>query len=801
MKSRRGSACDSDANQAIVAIVLRMKCQKKYTLAMSSPQAVPNTPRSSVGELLHSIQTTVDAIIVECDDRIVTVNPSFLRLCRYPQAEGLIGQPVSVLHAAGDSERILEIKRRSSSGDRLPGIFEYQGRCGDGTQIDLEAFVSASQIGGQTLLVSIVRDISGRKKADQDLRDSEAHLHAVVEGLGQGLLIADPEGVVQSINSWMLAMTGFTAQEIVGKRAFEVLQPGREWEIIVRRNQLRLTGIPGRYQTQLLRKDGSSFWAEVNAEPFHNAEGTFVGTLAAVSDITERKQAEQRLRFQADVLSQVREAIVAVGNDTLVSYWNQGAELLYGFKFYQALGKPLEDLIGYDCSKAFETEDAGANQSGAGVWFEETTHRKKSGEQVFVELSISRLQDADGQPIGYLALIRDISERLRSADVLRQKEEQLRQSQKMEAIGKLAGGVAHDFNNLLTAISGYSEMILKRLDRQHPLRGDVEEIKRAGNRAAELTRQLLAFSRKQVLQPQLLDLNAVVFGMDKMLRRLIGADIELVTVLDPSLATIRADRGQIEQVILNLAVNARDAMPTGGKLILETVNVDDDFRARATAAETGRYVMLAVGDTGCGMDKETLARIFEPFYTTKRQGEGTGLGLSTVYGIVEQSGGHIQVESELHRGSTFRIFLSRENVSKEAVPSSRNQFESEGKGTETVLLVEDEAVVRNLVREILKQTGYQILEAQHGAEALRVAIQHHGTIHLLLTDVVMPLMSGRDLARRLHEMRKETKVLFMSGYTDDVALRQGSLEPGTAFIQKPFTPDALSRKVRDVLDG
>ena len=316
----------------------------------------------------------------------------------------------------------------------------------------------------------------------------------------------------------------------------------------------------------------------------------------------------------------------------------------------------------------------------------------------------------------------------------------------MEAVGKLAGGVAHDFNNLLTAIGGYSEMMLMSLGPKDPLRGDVEEIKRASRRAADLTRQLLAFSRKQVLQPQILDLNAVVLGMDKMLRRLIGADVELVTVFEPGLAPVKADRSQIEQVILNLAVNARDAMTRGGKLTLKTANIESG--TVAVPAGVSNSVMLAVSDTGCGMDAETQAHIFEPFFTTKQQGKGTGLGLSTVYGVIEQSGGRISVESELLHGTTFRIYLPQAEVQHPAAVE-RNQMELPV-GTETVLLVEDESVVRSLVHQVLKRSGYNVLEAQHGAEALRIVLQHPDVIHLLLTDLVMPLMGGRDLAKRLH---------------------------------------------------
>ncbi len=378
----------------------------------------------------------------------------------------------------------------------------------------------------------------------------------------------------------------------------------------------------------------------------------------------------------------------------------------------------------------------------------------------------------------------------RLRDQASQAEEQLRQAQKMEAVGRLAGGVAHDFNNLLTIINGYGEIVLAGLPEGNPVRGLVAQMKQAGDRAASLTRQLLAFSRQQVIVPQILDLNGVVTDAAKLLRRLIGEDIELTTALDPALGRVKADPGQVEQVLMNLAVNARDAMPAGGTLTVETANVERDG---------GRYVLLRVADTGCGMDAATKARVFEPFFTTKGPGKGTGLGLSVVHGVVQQAGGRIEVDSEPGRGTTFRVYLPLE---ENAVPRQKPAavpVSSPG-GTETLLLVEDEEAVRGLTRMTLEAGGYRVLEASHGAEALRLAERHAEPIHLLVTDVVMPGMSGRELADRLTASRPGLRVLYLSGYTDDAVVRNGVLEAGVAFLQKPFGVDALARKVREVLD-
>jgi two-component system cell cycle sensor histidine kinase/response regulator CckA len=384
----------------------------------------------------------------------------------------------------------------------------------------------------------------------------------------------------------------------------------------------------------------------------------------------------------------------------------------------------------------------------------------------------------------------------------RQLEEQFRQAQKMEAVGRLAGGVAHDFNNLLTAITGYSDLLLLDLDPQDVLRQDVAEIKRAALAAADLTRQLLAFSRRQVLAPRVINLNAVISGAQKLLGRLIGEDVKVETSLDSALASVRADPGQLEQVIMNLAVNARDAMPNGGLLTIETANVmvDAEFAPERPGPASGPHVVMAVSDTGIGMDEETKARIFEPFFTTKEVGKGTGLGLATVYGIVKQSDGFIWVYSEPGTGSTFKIYLPRVDEPAESLESAERPARSLH-GTETIMVAEDTAAVRAVLRDVLERHGYTVVEAASGREALQLAGRRSGGIDLLVTDVVMPELSGRDLVRELRAAKPDLKVLYMSGYTDDAVLRQGMLEPGAEFIQKPFRPDDLARRIRDLLDA
>jgi signal transduction histidine kinase len=427
---------------------------------------------------------------------------------------------------------------------------------------------------------------------------------------------------------------------------------------------------------------------------------------------------------------------------------------------------------------------------------------RKDGTKRYIEASISLVKNPTGQPIGYRGIVRDITERKRAEEENKVLQEQLRQSQKMEAVGRLGGGIAHDFNNLLTIIKGYSQLSLLDLNESDPLWGNIQEIQKATQRATDLTRQLLAFSRRQILDLKVLDLNALLKDLDKMLRRIIGEDIELLTLLAGDLGRVKIDPGQIEQVVLNLAVNARDAMPSGGKLTIETANLELDEKYAEThmGVTPGHYVRLSVSDTGAGMSQQVKEKIFEPFFTTKEKSKGTGLGLSMVYGIVKQSSGNIWVYSEPGHGTTIKIYLPRVEEDLDTL-HGRDKTDFLPKGRETVLLVEDEPSVRDLAHRLLNQQGYKVLEAANGEEALRVVQEHNGEeIHLLLTDVVMPQMGGKELAEKLKTLRPDIKVLYTSGYTDDAIVHQGILEHGTYFLQKPFSLKTLSHKVREVLD-
>lgn len=504
-------------------------------------------------------------------------------------------------------------------------------------------------------------------------------------------------------------------------------------------------------------------------------------------------------RFRA-LLENGTDAIALVDASGTILYAAPSTSRILGYDGGELVGRSAFDLLSAEDRQGAIAGLAYLVQHGGNTPVLEFTLRHKDGTWRWMEGVAGNLLNVPAVQ-AVVVNYREITERKTAEEALSQSEQQLRQSQKMEAVGQLAGGVAHDFNNLLTIIRGYTELMMESLSREDPLRWSAEQIQRATDQAASLTRQLLAFSRRQVLRPKVLDLNSVVSDMDNMLRRLIGEDIALNAVLDPHLERVKADPGQIEQVIMNLAVNARDAMPQGGSLTVETANMilDETYVKRHLGLLPGQYVMLAVTDTGVGMDPETASHVFEPFFTTKEQGKGTGLGLSTVYGIVKQSDGYVYLDTIPGRGTTFRVFLPQ--VDEIPLPAEATPVRLERlKGTETILLVEDEAGVRELARAFLLRRGYQILEASSGQQALEMAASYRGAVNLLVTDVVMPGMSGRELAQRLTAARPEVSVLYMSGYTDAAIVRHGILEEGIAFIGKPFTGQALAAKVREVLD-
>ena len=644
---------------------------------------------------------------------------------------------------------------------------------------------------------ALMAEIAERKRTEEALRASEEQVRLLVEGVSDyAIFMLDPEGRIVSWNAGAGRIKGYTEEEIIGQHISTCFTP----EDVARgvpEMALRTAAAEGRYEYEcwLVRKDGSRFLGNQIITVLRDQAGGLRGFADVTRDITERSRVEVALRLSEEryrlLFERNPQPMWVFDLETLAFLEvNEAATRHYGYSREEFLAMTLKDIRPpEEVQKLLARLTVGAPRyEEAGVW----KHKRKDGTIIEVEITAHDLTFY-GRP-AQMVLAYDVTER-------RALEEQLRQSQKLESVGQLAGGIAHDFNNLLTVISGYSDLLLRGA-KDEGQRQKIDEVKKAAERAASLTRQLLAFSRKQVLEPKVIDLNDVVAEADKMLRRLIGEDIHLVTMCDPGLWRVKADPGQLLQVTINLAVNARDAMPRGGKLTIETRNVelDEAYVREHVAVIPGPYVMLAVSDTGVGMDAETQRQIFEPFFTTKEVGRGTGLGLSMVYGVVKQSGGNIWVYSEPGKGTTFKIYLPRVDDAGEKVQADAATH-AQLRGTETVLLVEDEGMVRTLLRDILGAEGYTVLAAAGGQEALEICKRHEGPIHLILTDVVMPGMSGRELVARLSETCRDLKVLYISGYTDDAIVHHGVLDEGTNFLQKPFTPDAVLRKVREVLDS
>jgi PAS domain S-box-containing protein len=633
-----------------------------------------------------------------------------------------------------------------------------------------------------------------RRRAEQEMRASEARYRSLFENMTEGvaycrMVYEDGQPcdfVYLAVNNAFEALTGLKG--VVGRRVTEVIPGIREldFDLFVRYGRVAATGRPERFEYHLAALD---MWVDLSV--YCPAAEHFV---AVFDVITARKQAEADRELLRAAIEQTRDVVVVTDLNGGIQYVNPAFEAVTGYLREEALGRNPRILKSGTHDLAWYRE-LWATITGGSTWRGRIVNRRKDGTLYTEEATISPVCDANGKIVNFVAVKRDITEHLRL-------EQQFHASQRMEAIGSLAGGVAHDFNNLLSVILNYAGFALEGLHESDPLRADLAEVQKAAERAAGLTRQLLAFSRKQVLEPQVLDLNQVLSNLEKMLRRLIGEDIEFAQVLAPDLGRVKADQGQLEQVIMNLVVNARDAMPHGGRLTIETENVelDRNYAGRYVAALPGPHVLLAVSDTGCGIDGATRQHLFEPFFTTKPRGKGTGLGLSTAYGIVKQSGGNIEVDSEPGTGTTFKVYLPRLNGGPE-LSAAEGVAASPAVGTETILVVEDEEAVRKVAVRMLRASGYNVLTASNGGEALLTCEQHDGDIALLLTDVVMPQMSGRELAERLRQLRPGMRVLFMSGYTNDAIVRHGVLEAGIRFISKPFSSPELARKVRESLDS
>jgi two-component system, cell cycle sensor histidine kinase and response regulator CckA len=753
----------------------------------------------SQAQLASIIATAKDAILVTDEfNRITLFNAAAEKMFGCPAARAL---GTALVHFMPPEMASTQASDRS---DHDPGSLSHQIRSGtrgvraDGSEFPLEASLSVHEVRGKRLRTIMVRDVTERERAAEAFRKNAERFRLLVEGTTDCALITlDSHGGVVSWNSGAERIMGQRADEAVGEH-FSCFYPDDVIATGAPEQHLKTALAKGRCEDEgwRLRHDGTAFWANVVIATLRNAVGEFEGFSMITRDLTERKRADEayeRLRDLVEILERANDAIMLDDLDDRIVFWNRGAERLYGWSAAEVMGLDAGKLLFKEAASAFQ--DARSNVLAKGDWLGELGQVTKNGRNVIVSSHWTLLRDESGQPRSKLVINTDITDK-------KKLEMRLQHAQRLEAIGVLAGGVAHDFNNLLTVINGYSELLLTGPQLDAAARDLVRQIHRAGGRAEALTRQLLAFSRKQVLAPQVLDLNELIGEMEKMLRRLIGDDINLAASLEPGLGRVKADPGQLEQVVMNLVVNARDAMPRGGFLTLATRNVvlTRSYAETCLNVQPGPFVLLSVTDTGVGMDEATKARIFEPFFTTKEPGKGTGLGLSTVHGIIQQSGGHLEVYSEMGQGTTFKIYLPRLMDASSIQKASMSTLHVPS-GAETILLVEDDPGIRKLAGIALQSYGYTVLEAAEGAEGMNIGLRRALPIDLLITDVVMPKMSGREMVEQLRPAHPEMKVLYISGYTDDAIIRHGILEDGVFFLHKPFTPTTLARKVREVLDS
>ena len=801
------------------------------------------TPYRILVEQMHE-----GAVTLSNENIVLYANPRFTELLRIP-LNRVMGKTFDSFVAPVDSSAFTALLHAARSA---PSSGEVLGLAADGTLVPLQLALSLLPPGSAGAFCIVATDIVEQRtraeamRHDRDrlearvaertsmlvmtanaLRQSEERIRATLYSIADAVIATDASNRITHMNPVAERLTGWSEAEVLGKSADGVLRLVNEHTRAPVENPItrilrdgQVTGMAN--HTLLIARDGSERSIADSGSAIRVGRGELAGCVLVFRDQTTERAAQARLQDLLDeaerarrtlldlldakqksdaererlmaAIEQADEVIYITDPEGTLQYVNPAFEAVTGYKREEALGQNRSLLRSDTQPEAFHRE-MWRTLTGGHRWRGRLVNKRKDGTLYTEEATISPVLGVDGRIVNFVAVKRDITEQLRLA-------EQLQAAQKMDAIGQLAGGVGHDFNNILGVILSYTSFALEGLREGDPLGEDLAEVRDAANRAAALTRQLLAFSRRQVLQPQVLDLNAVAGNLEKMLRRLIGENIDLKQVLAPDLGRVTADPGQIEQVIMNLVVNARDAMPGGGKLTIETANVEleKEYASQHPGVTPGPYVLLAVSDDGCGMDEATLKRLFEPFFTTKEQGKGTGLGLSTAYGIVTQSGGHIRADSELGKGTTFKVYLPRQL--KEELPSiAPLLLERPRGGSETILVAEDEEPVRKVTVRILRAAGYQVLAAANGGEALLICEQHKGPIHLLLTDVVMPQLGGPQLAARIQEARPALPVLYMTGYTDTAILHQGVLEHSTMLIGKPFTASNLTRKVREAIDS
>jgi PAS domain S-box-containing protein len=747
----------------------------------------------------RSVVDNIKQVIFQTDARGVWkfLNAAWTEITGFTIDETLGKSFLSFVHPE-DRMRHAEVFQPllESTGEYFGHEARYLTKAGGYRWIEVFAQLTTDAAGRVLGIFGTLTDITERKRADEELASTRARL--------AHLLVSSP-AVLYSVplaSGHAIASISENVHRQLGYEVHEVVDDAEFWTSRVHphdaaraREAWAATLTDGRRSEQyrFRHQDGRYRWIHDERRVVRDEAGEPVEIVGSWVDVTEYRQAEEARVRLAAVVEQSAESIIITSLDGAIEYVNPAVEQLTGYTREELVGQNPRILkSGKQDAEVYH--GMWASLLAGDAWSGRITNKRKDGSLFEAAAVVFPVRGAGGDVVNYVAGMHDVTHEL-------QIEEQLRQAQKMEIAGRLAGGVAHDFNNLITVITGRAQLLLRSDSVTPAQRRDIELIRETANHAAALTRQLLAFSRKQAIMPRVLDLNTVLSHMTRMLRRLIGEDIELFIAPGEGIGRVKADPGQLEQVVLNLVVNARDAMPDGGRITVATANVrlDDHFARVRVDLPPGDYVMLAVTDTGCGMDAETQAHVFEPFFTTKAADKGTGLGLSTVYGIVKQSDGDIVIESERGAGATFKVFLPLVTGDSDVeTPGARVNLP---RGTETVLVAEDEDAVRSVAKELLSLCGYSVLEARNGREGLDLARAHPGPIHLLLTDVVMPVMSGTELAQHLAALRPAMKVLFMSGYTNDTVALRRIAEGEIPLLEKPFTTEALARQVRAALDA
>jgi PAS domain S-box-containing protein len=792
------------AHQVMAILDPRRIPRQKVAPAEPTNPPEPKPPRWGLQEreVCNTIvETTTDAIVViDEQSTILFVNRASERIFGYREEE-LVGQQLTMLmpdylrqiHKQA-IHRYVETGKKHLSWQQveLPGLHK------SGNEICLEISFGEFVADGKRIFTGTCRDVTERKRTE----DEWFRLAAIVESSEDAIIGENLNGIITTWNKGAEHIYGYAAGEIIGTSVSVLNPPERADEIPQILYRLSRGQRIEPYETMHLTKDGRLIHIALTVSPIRDRTGKSIGASAVCRDITDRKQAEDKLRTQERALRSSEVRYRSLFEGVVHGIYRVGLD-----GQFLEVNPALVAMLGYDSAadvlKLNAATDVHVYREGSPPllqkWLQEkriedeVTWRRRDGTIITVRLNGHPLTDEQGAVQTFEFIAEDVTER-------RSLEQELRQAQKIEGVGQLAGGIAHEFNNYLGVILGYSEFLVEEAGTNGSLRRAVAEIKAATQRAASLTRQLLAFSRKQVLEPAILDLNQVIWEAHKLLRRLVPANIEIVPVLDPALERVKADPGQIQQILINLLINARDAMPQGGKVTIETANtdLDESYCAQHPGIRPGTHILLTVRDTGCGMEAETRSHIFEPFFTTKEQGKGTGLGLSTIYGIVKQSGGHIDFESSLGKGTVFRIYLPRAEAQVEQSEPTVTQPEGPA-GSATILVVEDETALRRLICLSLERRGYKVLAAKDGAEAIEICQRSPSQIHLVLSDVMMPHVNGLQLRERAATLRPDAKFLFMSGYSEEIV--ENLWAQGCAFLEKPFLPDELVGKVRELLKG